>query len=337
MLAGDAPYAISFTNTSECSGTITNLLYVVDTVTDFDDIIRSSVDSKSHAVDQNEVLYTVCFPVLHSNYSNYQRLIESLEVNRMFGAQRFVIYNLSSSYDIDMVLGSYERDGIIEIVQWTSFPVTEVHYYGQLAAVNDCLYRNLHRSTFILFADVDEIVVPRDGDWSTSGNSWTDMIERTTHSWLANHGSEGIHHFPGAYMVRNVFFWTNNKKLRGNFSGFEDWLSRSEVPIESQVTVRRENDIWRHSLRSKYFAWSKALVMSGIHTPYEFIDDRVETVYIDEEKGLLQHYRTMDGDFTGPPEVVTDRWMEQYGGYIARRVHERRLTLLDILRKTNSK
>jgi hypothetical protein len=253
----------------------------------------------------------------------------------MFGAQRFVIYNLSSSYDIKLVLDSYERDGIVEVVQWTSFPVTEIHYFGQLAAVNDCLYRNLYRSTFVLFADVDEVVVPR-GVSFISDKSWTNMLERATHDSLAAHGSRNIQHFPGAYMVRNVFFWTNNENLRGNFSGFEGWLSHSDVPIETQVTVRREKEIWRHTSRSKYFVWSKAAVMSGIHFPYEFIDHWVETIYIDEENGLLQHYRTMDGDFLGPPEIVTDRWMEQYSGDIARRVHERRQSILHFLRTKRS-
>lgn len=326
----NAPFALSLT--ANCSDNATNLLYI--------DVPQTNVEAAGSTIDvklqagEMKVLHTVCFSVLQSNYSNYKRLIETLEINRMFGAQRFVFYNLSSTREIQLVLESYERNGIAEVIQWTSLPVTEVHYYGQLAALNDCMYRNLYRSTFVLFADLDEIVVPRD-NLSISDDDWTNMFEYATRDWLS--AGNGVDQFPGAYMLRNVFFWTNNRKLFGNFSGFEDWLSRSEAPtIESQMTVLRETYIWPYNARSKYFVWSKAAVMIGIHFPYKMIADSVKTVHVNETIGLLQHYRTMDGDYAEPSAVV-DTWMERYGSDIVCRVIERRRAVLNILRETNRK
>ena len=45
---------------------------------------------------QPEVNFTVCFAPLNRNYDNQFQLIETVELNRMFGAQRFVIYNYST-------------------------------------------------------------------------------------------------------------------------------------------------------------------------------------------------------------------------------------------------
>ena len=120
-----------------------------------------------------EVNFTVCVLPFVYNYDNRRQLIEIIEINRMFGAERFVFYNYSTGSDVTGVLGSYADDDVylISVVPW-HVPVgvdvrprdqnnlVEVHYFAQLSALKDCLYRNLFRSEFVVLTDLDELIVP---------------------------------------------------------------------------------------------------------------------------------------------------------------------------------
>lgn len=322
------PHSVSLV--SGCSNTDSNLLKVID---------PEQVPASS------KVLHTVCLSVLHSNYSDYRRLIETVELSLMLGANRFIVYDLSSSPDVRLVLESYRRDGIIDIVPWNSLPVgsgpewppntvvstPEVHYFGQVAALNDCLYRSLFRSTFILFTDVDEIVVPRHSSF-TSGDGWSAMLDRATR----DRPSANQYHFPGVYTVRNVFFRPESGSQSGTLS---DWLAQDSPPItDCGVTVKREDYVYPYDVRSKYFVWSKAAVMIGIHFPYEVIDSaKVKTVYVEEKTALLHHYRPWSNldDPRQEPKIITDRWMDRYVDNVTHRIDLRRRAILDSLRTTS--
>ena len=108
---------------------------------------------------------TVCVPPLHSHYSDVDQLTEMVEAHRMFGASRFIFYNYSTEASVGRYLRYYVNKGSAEVVPWPlgDIPVhpSDIHYFGQLAAINDCLYRSLQRSRFITFLDLDEVLVPR--------------------------------------------------------------------------------------------------------------------------------------------------------------------------------
>lgn len=338
--ADDPPYAVSLV--SNCNDDAKNLLKVIDTTSADDDVNRKRApNSTAGGVTSRKVHYTVCVAVLHSTYSDYRRLIETVELNRLFGAQRLIIYDKSSSADVRLVLEGYRRDGIVEIVPWDSLPLTswpewpphdgnamQVHYFGQVAALNDCLYRSLSRSTFTLFTDIDEIVVPRDPSLGPDGG-WTAMLDRATREQSANDQS-----FPGVYMIKNVFFRPNAQQLQtSNASSLQDWLSREDV-TDSRRIIEREDYVYPYNVRSKYFVRSKAAVMIGIHFPYEVIDsDKVKTIYVDERVGLLHHYRAWSNldDPARETKLIIDRWMDHYHDSITQRIRHRRRAIEDFL------
>jgi len=282
--------------------------------------------------------------LLHSNYSNYRQLIETVELNLMFGAQRVVIYDMLSSPDVQLVLDSYRRDGVVETVPWNSLPLTswdeakplgdqamQVHYFAQVAALNDCLYRNLRRSTFILFADVDEIVVPRDPS-NTSGSSWTAMIDQATEDWLV---SNDQYQFPGVYMIRSVFFRQTAIQAEAAITSatLMEWLKLQTHPLQSLITVEREDFIYGYKIRSKYFVWLQAAVMIGIHYPYELIKPDIKTICVSDRHGLLHHYRARSllDNQSQEPQIITDRWMDRYADHLTRRVQQRCQAILDLI------
>ena len=84
-----------------------------------------------------------------------------------------VIYNTSCGPDLSHLLQIYSQEGFVEIVPW---PISEhlnpshgwlhsqhggdVHYFGQLTTLNECIYRSMQRSRYVLLNDIDEIIMP---------------------------------------------------------------------------------------------------------------------------------------------------------------------------------
>lgn len=86
---------------------------------------------------------------------------------------RVVIYNTSCGPDLDRLLRSYSQEGFVEMVPWPidqhlnpskgwlfSEHGGDVQYFGQLATLNECIYRSMGRSRYVLLNDIDEIVMP---------------------------------------------------------------------------------------------------------------------------------------------------------------------------------
>lgn len=92
---------------------------------------------------------------------------------RLLGVDRVVLYNTSCGTELELLLQAYSQQGFLEIVPW---PIHEhltpshgwlfsqsggdVHYFGQQTTLNDCVYRSMIRSRYVLLNDIDEIIMP---------------------------------------------------------------------------------------------------------------------------------------------------------------------------------
>ncbi|KAM3594053.1 uncharacterized protein V6R79_001442 [Siganus canaliculatus] len=117
--------------------------------------------------------FTVCVSNLFGDYNNVLQFAQTLEMYRLLGVNRVVIYNTSCGQELDRLLQSYIQEGFVEMVPWPIDkhlnPSTgwlfsryggDVHYYGQLATLNECIYRSMERSRYVLLNDIDEIIMP---------------------------------------------------------------------------------------------------------------------------------------------------------------------------------
>ena len=114
--------------------------------------------------------------MMHSDVQPCSLLI--LLPPRLLGVNRVVVYNTSSGPDLSRLLHSYSQEGFVEVVPWPIdrhltpsagwMPARspgDIHYYGQLTTLNECSYRYMERSRYVLLHDMDEIIMPyRDGD-----------------------------------------------------------------------------------------------------------------------------------------------------------------------------
>jgi len=227
----------------------------------------------------NKVNFTVCVSPLNIAYNNHRQLIEWIEVNRLLGAERFVFYNYSTGSDASAVLRRYEQEGVVRVVQWHLLMPVDVwppvvprvepaiYYFGQVAALNECLYRNSLSSRFIVFQDVDEILVPR------RRLTWLQMIADVSPkrsggsggNFLTNSSSDVI--YASAYIVRSTFFrhdWGNDTNVTLPDQDLTAKIRRLQP--STLVKLTREGEIFPHYVRSKYIAFSEAVLSVGIHS-----------------------------------------------------------------------
>uniref|UniRef100_A0A672JF64 Glycosyltransferase family 92 protein n=1 Tax=Salarias fasciatus TaxID=181472 RepID=A0A672JF64_SALFA len=128
-----------------------------------------------HLSDQEQLKFnfTVCISNLFGDYDNVLQFVQTLEMYRLLGVDRVVIYKTSCGRNLDRVLQIYSQEGFLEVVPWPidkylnpspgwlfSRSGGDVHYFGQMTTLNECIYRSMERSCYVLLNDMDEIIMP---------------------------------------------------------------------------------------------------------------------------------------------------------------------------------
>ena len=253
--------------------------------------------------------FTVCVTPLNFNYNDTYQLVEMVETNRILGADKIVFYNYSSSANVQAYLNSYAKEGLVDVIPW-QLPVDVepwppdpevipmIHYFGQLAMLNECLYRYMFRTRFLVFTDLDEVIVPREAsDWLTMTSRFPDPPRF------------------GSYVVQNVFFPLDKADDANN--------SQSSLvrQLKLQTLLKTDRDLlplpWYS--RSKYIVVPSLAEVLGVHFIYQYVDSAVTQSYeVPETEALLHHYR-LPIDTTRVPRT-TDTTMNKYSRILINRV-----------------
>jgi len=121
-----------------------------------------------HNVEQREdfpVFLTVCLSTVSGNYSNTLHFLQTMELYRLWGVQKVVLYLTGVSGAggfFGQVLDHYAQEGFLEVLPWR-LPEgirENIHLDGQLSVMNECVYRNMYTSRYVLLADVNQLLVP---------------------------------------------------------------------------------------------------------------------------------------------------------------------------------
>lgn len=130
--------------------------------------VRERRDNKmSGALINTPYNFSICVPPLFGDI-DVSRFVEFIELNRILGFQHFIFY-ISTIKNPDMfkVLDYYKAIGIVTLIEWTLPSVIhngQIWYNGQLSAHNDCLYRSMSLTQYLAIIDLDEFIVPHNGD-----------------------------------------------------------------------------------------------------------------------------------------------------------------------------
>ena len=121
-----------------------------------------NVKNQQCTTNTNEGEYGICIPPLHGHIS-VNALIEFLELSQILGASYFTFYDFQISKNVSNVLKYYEGKGLAQVLSWklpSYISESHVHYYGQIFAMEDCLFRSMNHLDFVAFNDLDEYIVP---------------------------------------------------------------------------------------------------------------------------------------------------------------------------------
>uniref|UniRef100_A0A8C5MXK0 Glycosyltransferase family 92 protein n=1 Tax=Leptobrachium leishanense TaxID=445787 RepID=A0A8C5MXK0_9ANUR len=179
------------------------------------------------------VNFTVCISTMYGNYNNVLQTIQSLEMYKLLGAGRVTLYLNQCHQNLEKVLQYYVEEGILEVIPWPIHKFlrtsdqwlfylnnnSQVHYYGQTATLNDCLYRNMYRSKFVLLNDIDEIILPvMHHDWPSLMESLqqhhpeTSVFQFENHDFSTSSNDSEMNPWrdiPGVNILQSIFKKTN--------------------------------------------------------------------------------------------------------------------------------
>ncbi|CAG5128736.1 unnamed protein product [Candidula unifasciata] len=248
-------------------------------------------------------------------------------MNRILGAEHFVVYNYSISPAVDQILQRYQQDGLVTVLPWP-LPTNQVFYFGQKSALNDCVYRNRNISRFIVVVDTDEFMIP------TNHSNWMEMIAATSPQEYdvstfvhSPNTPKKAHTKTGCFIVRSSFFSASSRA---------NWTS---LPSKFSFTEKEKHNILKYNIqtlsqflrstvfppyqRSKYIARPDLIYNIGMHLVHTFVDSSSCTV-VSNNVSLVHHYRELDRRTSQSfPLNITDTSILRFKSQLYPRVMEK--------------
>ncbi|XP_066541834.1 uncharacterized protein si:zfos-464b6.2 [Hoplias malabaricus] len=140
---------------------------------------------RNHKTKENFTYnFTVCISVMYE-FKDVLALVQAMEMYKILGIRKVAIYKTSCDPHPQMVLDYYVKQGFVDIIPWTvtsyitvsrgwqkHISPGELHYFGQIAALNDCVYRYMYQSRYVALHDMDELILPLKED------NWTELLPR---------------------------------------------------------------------------------------------------------------------------------------------------------------
>lgn len=213
--------------------------------------------------------FTVCLSPLFFNYSIEYELVQWFEINRLMGAGLFLVYNFTTVGRTDEILTHYEREGWIKVIQWHPPVYSDLHYYGQLAMMNDCLFRSYKISKYMVNIDIDELIIPRKGK-----TTWTELMGSLPHDSCE-------------YSFRSTLMPTESKDV------FEGKQRARELNLAFLLRMSRREYIFDKTVRSKYIVNTTCIDTVGIHFCWKYRNGTADTqrYHVTPRDALTYHFR----------------------------------------------
>lgn len=99
----------------------------------------------------------LCITTL-KKFVSYNLLSQALKIYNNYGVTDVFIYTSDSRIIFDRL--KISNNIVIHVIYIENeFYLNNTFYFGQTVKYNDCLYRNMYESNFIIFADYDELII----------------------------------------------------------------------------------------------------------------------------------------------------------------------------------
>ncbi|XP_049873461.1 uncharacterized protein LOC126372006 [Pectinophora gossypiella] len=143
--------------------------------------------------------FTICVKDMNFNKDISQNIIEWIEINKLLGVEMIDMYIDNIRKESENVLLHYRNKGNIRLfhVPINDKPKRSLwqRRRDHIITYNDCLYRNIGESEYVIPLDVDEVILPK------IAHTLFELIQRlkSINNWSSSEGS--------AITVQNVFFF----------------------------------------------------------------------------------------------------------------------------------
>ena len=257
---------------------------------------------------------TDCLGPLHSGYSDVSHLVETTEINTMFGVDLMVFYNFSMSEKLHPHIRQYEKEDKLHLHNCYSPIAEHAWYFAQRVLINDCIYRYMYQSDYVMVTDVDEIIVPR-GNYSTL----LQVLDDLPSSQVAE------------YNVRQVCFpdnYTNHGELRDP--------AIKKYNIRTLLHINRTSQSAPHGWRSKYIVNPRYILEGDIHNVTIKMADHNITCKVSESVALVHHYRETMINHPPSQSTESDTTMHAHSENIIQRITRRHLAINKVNNRTVS-
>ena len=248
--------------------------------------------------------FSLCVPPIYGNFDDLSGLVEFVEVNRMLGAEKFQFYVRSVGRRVAGCLQEYARNGIVEIQPWPLPPdvARVIFYHGQMLGMNDCFYRLMYRTKYVIVQDLDEFVVPMRSD------SWLSMLKHINNDTLIN--SDRI----ASYSFRNRWFPTEILKASSLTP-----VNSSKHRLKTLTVVQADKKLFPRPKRSKVMARPERIIIWHVHLILKssLVLGGDINFGVHKKYGQLFHYR--QGITVYDTETVSR--MREFKEEIIRRIH----------------
>jgi len=230
--------------------------------------------------------FGVCIESPLFNMTDVQFIIQTIEMNRILGAEWFTFYVHSASQDVMRVLQDYSKEGVVEVVMST-VPNISVHYYGQSTLLQDCAYRNMYKVGHLFYTDLDEIIVPQ------KDQNWSQMITAMDRKSI------------GSFHVRHVAFSGESAPKMLSICN-----STREIEVPRFMKFMEHSPPYPLTQRTKYIIKPETFSVVAAHVPSQLLKG-YSTYTVPSDVALLYHYR-LPFLSDGPGKQVKDDRMIRY-------------------------
>ncbi|XP_075041996.1 beta-1,4-galactosyltransferase galt-1-like [Mixophyes fleayi] len=257
--------------------------------------------------------FTVCISTMFGNYSNVLQFIQTMEMYQILGAHRVMIYLNNCSSQVEKVMQYYIAEGVLEVIPWPiqrylrpdhawlySANGKDIGYYGQLATLNDCIYRNMYRTKFVVLNDIDEIILP------FKHQTWDSMVE----SLQQQNPRVGI------FLFENHIFPQTVATDR-NFSNISSWKSLPGFNILQYV--HREPDRVDYFNARKMIVDARKVIQTSVHSVLKHIGGFTK---VPVKTALVYHCRGSLQKKINKTSLIEDKTIWRYNASLIRNVNK---------------
>uniref|UniRef100_W5M206 Glycosyltransferase family 92 protein n=1 Tax=Lepisosteus oculatus TaxID=7918 RepID=W5M206_LEPOC len=255
--------------------------------------------------------FSVCISTMFGNYSNVLQVVQAVEMYRILGAHRVIFYKSSCSALMQSVLDYYTTLGVVEVIPWNihlhlkasagwqpHVHPGDLHYYGQVTALNDCIYYNMYSSHYVVLNDIDEVIVPN------LHQDWGEMMRFLSRRHL------GVN----AFLFENAVFPYSVFGDNGTFD-LERWASIPGVNILRHV--HREPERFLTFNPRKLIVNPRAMIWTSVHNVPWLSGDWLK---VSGTVARLHHYRTPEQPHLRKEDLIRDTTLWRYKASLTRNV-----------------